>query len=92
MVCGFLCSTGIVITLLAIAIAVGVGLIVHFAENRKLECNFPDVHVDGVGKIQPQTGDRQTEQPDTPKPTQKPRGKYTPPPPPPKKKIMAFEL
>ena len=70
--------TGIVITLLAIAIAVGVGLIVHFAENRKLECNFPDVHIDGVGKIQPQTGDRQTEQPDTPKPTQKPRGKDTP--------------
>ena len=30
------------IAFLAIAIAVGVGVIVHFAENRKIECVLPD--------------------------------------------------
>lgn len=34
-------STGFVLVLLALVLAVGVGLIVHFAENRKIECNFP---------------------------------------------------
>ena len=33
---------GFIIGLLAILIAVGVGLIVHFAENRKFECVFPE--------------------------------------------------
>lgn len=33
---------GIIIGFLAIAIAVGVGLIVHLAENRSFECVFPD--------------------------------------------------
>ncbi|XP_052782181.1 putative aminopeptidase-2 isoform X1 [Mya arenaria] len=35
-------ATGFLIGFFAITIAVGVGLIVHFAENRKIECVFPD--------------------------------------------------
>lgn len=35
-------STGFVLVFLALILAVGVGLIVHFAENRKIECNFPE--------------------------------------------------
>ena len=47
------------IALLSIAIAVGVGLIVHFAENRKIECTFPDGFNSGGGNIQAQSGGEQ---------------------------------
>ena len=50
---------GFVIALLSIAIAVGVGLIVHFAENRKIECAFPDGFNSGGGNIQAQSGGEQ---------------------------------
>ena len=50
---------GFVIALLSIAIAVGVGLIVHFAENRKIECTFPDGFNSGGGNIQAQSGGEQ---------------------------------
>ena len=52
-------SLGFVIALLAIAIAVGVGLIVHFAENRSLECTFPEALTNGGGNIQTQSGEEQ---------------------------------
>ena len=53
---------GIIIALLAIVISVGVGLIVHFAENRALECNFPVVRGDDGSVVQAQSGGKATQQ------------------------------
>jgi hypothetical protein len=50
---------GFLIALVAILISVGVGLIVHFAENRPLECSFPDTYVEGQSKTQQQQKDSQ---------------------------------
>ncbi|XP_053377176.1 aminopeptidase N-like isoform X1 [Mercenaria mercenaria] len=47
-------ATGFLIALVAILISVGVGLIVHFAENRPIECSFPDTYTGGAGKSQQQ--------------------------------------
>ncbi|XP_060551724.1 aminopeptidase N-like isoform X2 [Ruditapes philippinarum] len=55
-------ATGFLIALVAILISVGVGLIVHFAENRPLECSFPDTYVEGQSKTQQQQKDSQAVQ------------------------------
>ena len=51
---------GIIIALLAIVISVGVGLIVHFAENRALECNLPKVRGGDGSVVEAQAGGKQT--------------------------------
>ena len=56
----FLFLLGVIIALLAIAISVGVGLIVHFAENRTLECTFPGGRGKDGSVVQTQTGDKAT--------------------------------
>lgn len=55
----FLKISGFILALLSILIAVGVGLIVHFAENRSLECTSPDTLVLGDGQSQGQSGNGQ---------------------------------
>jgi len=42
-------ATGLVLVFLAVVVALGVGLIVHFAENRTLTCTFPDPVVTNAG-------------------------------------------
>ncbi|KAL4227197.1 hypothetical protein ACF0H5_015170 [Mactra antiquata] len=48
-------ATGFIITLLCIAIAVGAGLIVHFVENRKIECSLSEDALQGNNQLQGQT-------------------------------------
>ena len=49
-------TTGFILLFLSLIVAAGVGIIVHFAENRKIECNFPDSA--SPVKNAPQTGNQ----------------------------------